>query len=142
MKYLLDTCIISHFVKGTPSVLRKIKAISPNLLCVSSISCMEIEYGLNINPQRAIKIRPIVNMLLNSIQKLPYVEEDAIATANIRSFLKQQGTPIGHYDIMLAGCAQNRGLIMVTDNVREFQRVDNLIIENWVDEINKTEEFK
>jgi len=93
---------------------------------------MEIEYGLNINPQRAIKIRPIINLLLNSIHKLPYTEEDAIVTANIRSFLKQQGTPIGHYDVMLAGCAQNRGLIMVTDNVREFQRVDNLIIENWV----------
>ncbi|MEY3219185.1 MAG: hypothetical protein RIT27_542 [Pseudomonadota bacterium] len=104
MKYLLDTCIISHFVKGTPHVLRKIKSISPNLLCVSSISYMEIEYGLNINPQRAIKIRPIIDILLNSIHKLPYTEEDAIVTANIRSFLKKQGTPIGHYDVMLAGC--------------------------------------
>lgn len=58
--------------------------------------------------------------------------EDAQATARIRAILKTKGTPIGPYDVMLAGCAKQRNLIFVTDNTKEFQKIDGLVIENWV----------
>lgn len=58
--------------------------------------------------------------------------EDALATAAIRATLKVLGTPIGPYDLILAGCALRRGLMFVTDNVDEFKRVEGLTTENWI----------
>lgn len=132
MKYLLDTCILSHFMRGTPAVLERIKSTPPTQLAISSITQMEIEYGLQLNPQRAVKLRPVFNALTQAIHVLPYHSEDANQCAMIRAHLKQQGTPIGPYDVLLAGCAKQRHLIFVTDNFKEFQRIDGLLLENWV----------
>ena len=57
-------------------------------------------------------------------------------TAAIRATLKAKGMPIGAYDVMLAGCAKQRDLVLVTDNVAEFERVEGLIVENWVTRIS------
>jgi tRNA(fMet)-specific endonuclease VapC len=61
MKYLLDTCTVSDFVKGEAGVLARIKSISPELLAVSVISRKEIEYGLLLNPARARKLAPVID---------------------------------------------------------------------------------
>ncbi|MEN9848927.1 MAG: hypothetical protein RL368_1667 [Pseudomonadota bacterium] len=132
MNYLLDTCTISQFVRGNRGVLEKLKSTPPQQIRVSTITLMELEYGLNINPERAVKIRPILQVFLNAVEILPYFPEDAQATAHIRAILKTKGTPIGPYDLMLAGCAKQRNLIFVTDNTKEFQKIDGLVIENWV----------
>ncbi len=131
MKYLLDTCVISDFVKGNKKTLQKIKSLLPSDLAVSSVTIMELKYGLQLNPQRAKKIAPIVNSLINNITILPYITDSADKTAYIRAELKIQGTPIGPYDIMIAGTALEHNLIMVTANTKEFNRIEQLIIENW-----------
>ena len=131
MKYLLDTCVISDFVKGDPNVQARLKAERPFDIAISSVTLMEIHYGLTLNPARAKKIAPIIESILKIITVLPYEDKEALITAKIRSALKQQGTPIGPYDVMIAGAAQANELIMVTSNTGEFQRVQDLTIEDW-----------
>ena len=131
MKYLLDTCVISDFVKGDVNVLTRLKAEQPKDLAISSVTFMEIKYGLALNPARAKKILPILDILLEIIQVIPYEQQDANATAVIRAHLKKQGAPIGPYDVMIAGCALAHQLMMVTSNTKEFGRVTGLSLEDW-----------
>ena len=132
MKYLLDTCIISQWVRGNTGVLQQLKTIPPEQISISAITYMEVEYGLKINPQRAAKIYPVMNSLFTVVTIVPYTQADANTTAEIRALLKARGIPIGPYDVMLAGCAKQRGLILVTDNLAEFQRIEGIVVENWV----------
>ena len=131
MKYLLDTCIISGFVNGDSGILSRLKKARPDHLSISTLTIMEIEYGLQLNHARAARLAPAIRSLLELIEILPFSEADAKASAAIRASLKKKGNPIGPYDVLLAGCAMSRGLIMVTANVKEFARVDGLLVENW-----------
>ncbi len=131
MIYLLDTCTVSDFAKGQPNVLSCIKATPPSLIAISSITRMELEYGLKLNPQRAAKLAPVMNVFLSSIKILPFSDADAHAAGAIRAALRQKGTPIGPYDILIAGSAIAHGLTVVTSNTGEFSRIDGLTIEDW-----------
>lgn len=131
MKYLLDTCTVSDFVKGQANVLARIKATAPSLIAVSVVTRMEIGYGLLLNPERAKKLAPVMDAFLGSITTLALSEADAQAAAGIRAALQRQGQPIGAYDTLIAGCGLARGLIVVTGNVGEFQRVSGLVVEDW-----------
>ncbi|MFO5471017.1 type II toxin-antitoxin system VapC family toxin [Anabaena sp. AL09] len=131
MAYLLDTCVVSDFVKGEQNTLNQLKSISPTDLFISSLTVMEIKYGLAINPAKAIKIQPLIKTFLISITVLTFTSQEAEKAAEIRSILKIAGSPIGSYDVLIAATALSHNLMIVTSNVREFQRVPNLQIENW-----------
>lgn len=131
MKYLLDTCVISDFVKGEANTLRNIKTVLPSDIAVSTITVMEIEFGLALNPKQTIKIKPVILDFLSQITILNYTQEDAVQTALVRTLLKKQGSPIGAYDVMLAGTAINNKLIFVSANEKEFVKVLGLKLENW-----------
>lgn len=131
MKYLLDTCTVSDFVKGQPGVLARIKATHPQLIAISSVSRMEIEFGLQLNPDRARKLAPVMDAFLASITILPFEDADAKAAGAIRAALQKQGQPVGAYDVLIAGCGLARGLTVVTSNLGEFQRIGGLQVENW-----------
>ena len=131
MKYLLDTCTLSYFVQGDPRVVARLKATSPALLAVSSVSVMEIEYGLLLSAKRAKSLGPVMKALFSSVEIAAYGLEDANATASIRASLKKKGRPIGPFDLMIAGTALSRGFTLVTSNVREFNNVSGLTIEDW-----------
>lgn len=131
MKYLLDTCVVADFVKGDKATLERIKEKSPAALAVSTITVMEIDYGLALNVERAKKIKPIIHDLLATIHILEFNQEDAKQAVLLRALLKQQGCPIGSYDILLAGAAFNRKLILVSSNTKEFDRIEGLELENW-----------
>jgi len=131
MKYLLDTCTVSDFVKGQPNVLARIKAISPTLIAVSALTRMEVEYGLALNAERARKLAPVLQAFFSTISTLPFEVADALAAAAIRAALKTKGQPIGAYDVLIAGTALARGLVVVTSNVGEFQRIGGLQVEDW-----------
>jgi tRNA(fMet)-specific endonuclease VapC len=131
MKYLLDTCTVSDFVKGQPSVLARVKATPPNLIGVSALTRMEVDYGLALNTERAKKLAPILDAFFSTIATLPFDEADAQAAAAIRAALKIQGQPIGAYDVLIAGTGLARGLVVVTSNVGEFKRVSGLQVEDW-----------
>ena len=131
MRYLLDTTVVSDFARGVPTVLARLKATSKEDVAICTVTAMEIEYGLILNPARARKIEPMIRSLLQDLEVFPYEAEDATATAAIRAALSKRGTPIGPYDVMIAGTALRRGLVMVTSNGGEFERIHGLILEDW-----------
>lgn len=131
MSYLLDTCVISDLFKKLPQVIARFETISPDEIYISSIAIMEIEYGLKLNSEREKKIRPNWESLLKYIHILQFSPKCAISSASIRSGLKNTGTLIGPYDILMAGTSLAHDLILVTSNTGEFERVKGLTIENW-----------
>ena len=130
MKYLLDTCTVSDFVKGQPNVLAHIKATPPNLLTVSALTAMEIGYSLALNPERAKRLALVLQAFFSVVATLPFEEVDAKAAAAVRAALKALGQPIGAYDVLIAGMGLARGLVVVTSN-GEFKRVSGLQVEDW-----------
>ncbi|MDP3515418.1 MAG: type II toxin-antitoxin system VapC family toxin [Sulfuritalea sp.] len=131
MKYLLDTCTVSDFVKGQAKVLARIKATAPSLIAVSAPTRMEVDYGLALNAARARKLAPMLDAFFATILTLPFDEADAKAAAALRAAFKTQGQPIGAYAVLIAGTALARGLVVVTSNVGEFKRVGGLKVEDW-----------
>jgi tRNA(fMet)-specific endonuclease VapC len=131
VRYLLDTCTVSDFVKGQPNVLARVKATPPNLVAVSALTRMDVDYGLALNADRARKLAPILDAFFSTIVTLPFDEVDAKAAAAIRAALKSIGQPIGAYDVLIAGMGLARGLVVVTSNVGEFKRVSGLQVEDW-----------
>lgn len=131
MNYLLDTCTVSDFVKGQPNVLARIKATPPKLVAVSALTRMEIDYGLALNVERARKLAPLLEAFFSVVATLPFDEADARTAASIRAALKHAGQPIGAYDVLIAGTALARGLVVVTSNGGEFRRVSGLQVEDW-----------
>jgi tRNA(fMet)-specific endonuclease VapC len=131
VRYLLDTTVISDFTRGEPAVLSRLKAAGKREVSISTVTVMEIEYGLLLNPARARKIEPVIRALLTEMAVFPYEYEDASATAGVRAALAKRGTPIGPFDLMIAGTALRRGLVMVTSSSNEFARVSGLNLEDW-----------
>ena len=131
MSYLLDTCTVSDFFKKIPSVISNFELRSPKQMHISTISVMEIEYGLKLNYDRETKIRPLWESLLECISILPFSHACACASAELRAQLKTQGQPIGPYDILLAGSAIQYNLTFVTSNGKEFRRIPTLRVEDW-----------
>ncbi|MBM0743299.1 type II toxin-antitoxin system VapC family toxin [Phormidium sp. CLA17] len=131
MHYLLDTCVISDFIKGEPGTQTRLKQTSPADIAVSTITVMELRYGLALNPQRAQKVEPTIASFLASVTILPFTTSEAEQAAQIRAILKTQGQPIGAYDVLIATTALQYHLLMVTANPREFDRVPGLQTENW-----------
>lgn len=131
MKYLLDTCTVSDFIKGQTGVQTRIKATHPHLIAISTVTWMEIEFGMQLSPDRAKKLASMMDAFLSSITILPFENADAKAAGGLRSALQKQGQPIGAYDVLIAGCGLARGLVVVTSNTSEFKRVSGLQVENW-----------
>ena len=129
--YLLDTCVISDFVKGNPLTLHTIKSHAPKQLYVSTITLMEIEYGLQRIPQRRHEIDKALRIFLKEINTQDFTAIEAIAGGNLRCALSKKGTPIGAYDVLIAATALINQMVLVTDNTKEFQRVKGLKVENW-----------
>jgi tRNA(fMet)-specific endonuclease VapC len=131
VRFLLDTTVLSDFTRGVAAVLARLKSTSKEDAAICTVTAMEIEYGLMLNPARARKIEPMIRFLLQDLRVLAYEPEDVTATAAIRAALAKRGTPIGPYDVMIAGTALRRGLVMVTSNGSEFERINGLVLEDW-----------
>ena len=131
MRYLLDTCVISDFIKGETGTTARFKQAPPADIAISAVTVMELRYGLALNPQRAQKIKPAIASILSSVIILPFRTVEAEQAAQIRAALKSQGRPIGAYDVLIGATALQHSLIMVTANQREFERIPGLQTENW-----------
>lgn len=92
---------------------------------------MEIDYGLLLNPNKAKKIRPIIDELLKPITIINFGDLEAELAAEIRVFLKKNGSPIGAYDVLIGATALASNLILVTANTKEFERIPDLQVINW-----------
>jgi len=131
MNYLLDTCVISDFFKKEPSTIANFENVSPSQLYISTITAMEIEYGLKLHAEREKKIRPLWTSLLKLIQVVPFCLECAVAASLVRAHLKTSGQPIGPYDILIGATALTHKHQLVTSNMKEFNRISGLKVEDW-----------
>lgn len=136
MQYLLDTNVVSDFFRQHPEVLAQFGKCSPTDLCISTVTVMEIEYGMERQPKSKQpsarqKFGEVWEGLKTDLAVLPFEEADAAHTAQIRAALAAAGTPIGPFDLQLAGTARARGLTLVTHNTAEFTRVPGLSVLDW-----------
>ena len=131
LKFMLDTNICVYVMKrNSEKALRKFQQIGVSNMCISSITLAELEYGI-FKSQALIKNRLALSMFLVGMRIMPFGEREAEEYGKIRAILEKRGTPIGPMDMQIAAHAKALGLTLVTNNVREFARVDNLSIENW-----------
>lgn len=128
-RYLLDTNVIIALLKDrdSPPSLR-VRQHRPSEICISSIVLHELFYGA-FKSQRTARNVALVESL--RFEVLDFDPEDARQAGEIRAILALGGTPIGPYDVLIAGQAKARDLILVTHNTAEFGRVPGLRIEDW-----------
>jgi tRNA(fMet)-specific endonuclease VapC len=130
--YLLDTDTFSYLVKRNQNILDKINSLHPSQILISSVSIFEIETGLKRNAKVNKKFRPIIESFLSSIRVIDFDRRAAIQSADIFVDLEKRGQKIGSYDLQNAGIARVWNLTLVTNNTREYVRVKNLKLENWI----------
>lgn len=129
---MLDTNICIYFIKRKPeSLFQKINAVREDGLAISSITLAELEYGVALSEQKERNANALAQFLV-LISVLPFEETAAEEYGTIRAALRRQGTPIGALDELIAAHAKANDMILVTNNTREFERVNGLKLENWV----------
>ncbi|HEY3380772.1 MAG TPA: type II toxin-antitoxin system VapC family toxin [Vicinamibacterales bacterium] len=131
MTYLLDTCVVSDFVRGDQPVLSRIQATAPSAIAVSAITVLEVEYGLALRPALARRLRAVVTAFFDAVTVLPLEREDALQAAALRADLKRKGLPVGAYDLLIGATALRRGLTLVTSNTAEFRHIGDLALVDW-----------
>lgn len=131
MKYMLDTNICIYAVKHKPEiVIKNFLAHEPDEICISVITYSELMHGVE-KSQAVEKNRIALSLFLSAISILNFDGAAAETYGKIRTDLERKGMPIGPMDMLIAGHAKSEGLILVTNNTREFERVDDLQVEDW-----------
>lgn len=133
MRYLLDTSIIVAALrrKTRDAVLPRIRARPPGDVVTSVVVAHELHFGA-LRSDRPEENRREIATLFADLEPLPFTREDAEAAAVARVALRATGMLIGSYDALIAGQALARGLVLVTNNGREFGRVEGLAVEDWL----------
>ena len=130
LKYLLDTNIVIYTMKNRPQQVRRYFKAQQGRIGISSVTLGELVFGAEHSQQVERNLADI-EALTARLEVLPFSEAAAYHFGQIRAELYRTGRPIGPYDMMIAGHARACGLKLVTNNVKEFERVQGLIIENW-----------
>ena len=130
-RYLLDTNILIALTKKRTGLAERLAIVPAKRVLLSAVVLAEIEYGIAKSTRREHN-RTIFERLLRGFQVVPFDEAAAGHYGPIRAALEQRGELIGPYDLMIAAQARAGNAVLVTDNVDEFQRVEGLIVENWL----------
>ena len=133
MRYLLDINICIYLIqKRPPEAFKHFSRHSPKDVAISIITVFELEYGVQKSryPERT---RDALAKFLTPLNVLNLDRSSVLEAAAIRVHLEKSGMPIGPYDLLIAGLAKSQDMTLVTNNTREFERVDGLTLENWVD---------
>ena len=133
MTYMLDTNICIYAIKNKPEqVLERLEANLSKGLCISAITLAELEHGVE-KSSRPDRNAAALLQFLSILDVLPFDDLAAVEYGKICAYLQRLGKPIGTMDMLLAGHVLAEGLTLVTNNVREFERVPELKIENWAE---------
>ena len=128
---MLDTNIVAYAKNNRPEVVyERMSRFDPEDLCVSVITLAELEYGVfsSSNPDRN---QLALTLFLANIEVVPFGDDAAVEYGRIRADLRRKGTPIGANDLLIAAHAKALGMALVTNNTREFSRVEGLALEDW-----------
>ncbi len=131
MRYMLDTNIVIYIIKNKPiEVIKNFISKDVGDICISSITYSELMYGAQ-KSQAVEKNKAAILLLLSSISILPFDSYAAEEYGKVRTDLELKGIPIGSLDTLISSHAKSLGLTLVTNNIKEFKRVEGLNIEDW-----------
>jgi tRNA(fMet)-specific endonuclease VapC len=128
VKYLLDTNALIGLLKRHPGLVKRARQNAPQDFAVSSIVAHELFFGAYKSQRQAENLARVDNI---QFEVLDFDKEDARQAGEVRAVLAKVGTPIGPYDVLIAGQAKARDLTLITQNTAEFSRVEGLRIEDW-----------
>lgn len=131
LRFMLDTNILIYTIKNRPEEVRRQFEAHDGQMSVSSITAMELLYGAH-KSQSVRRNLDVVEGLMARIDVLEFDLAAAEHAGQIRADLASSGRPIGPFDVLIAGHARSRGLLLVTNNIVEFARVGGLRLVNWV----------
>ncbi len=128
MIYLFDTNAVIGLLAGNTTLLRKVREHVPEDFGISAVSAHELYFGACKSRRREENVARVEAL---QFAILEFDKEDARQSGEIRAALVASGMPIGPYDVLLAGQARARDLVLITHNVREFSRVSGLRVQDW-----------
>ncbi len=131
--YLLDTNVLSEVIKREPSpvLMARLAEVEPEELFTTSITVMELRYGAARRPDRRRFWARLEKEVLSRVQILGFGVSEAEKAGDLLADLAKRGAPIGLEDTLIAAAALSHGFALVTRNVRHFERVPLLEVENW-----------
>jgi len=132
MLYMLDTNMCSYIIRDNPKgiyeTLKKVEA--KHTVGLSSIVVSELFYGAR--KKESPKLRKVVELFVENFMIYDYDKVSASYYADVRSKLEKKGQIIGSHDLLISAHALSKNAVLVTNNTKEFERVDGLVLENWV----------
>ncbi len=128
-RYMLDTNIVSHLLRGHPTVVARVTAAPMVALCLSVITGAELMYGLAKRPGAAAR-RLRARGALRRVEVLPWTPSVMAGYGETRAALESQGQPMGALDLLIAAHALETGAVLVT-NDKAFRRISRLVVEDW-----------
>jgi tRNA(fMet)-specific endonuclease VapC len=131
LKHILDTNIAIYVIKRRPVEALKTFNQQAGQLCISSITLAELMHGVEKSARPDHNLRQVEDFA-SRLVVLEYGNKAAAHYGDIRAALERKGAPIGVNDLHIAGHARSEGLTLVTNNLKEFERVEGLRLENWV----------
>lgn len=138
MSYMLDTNICIYIINNKPkAVLDRFLALGESeRVYISAISVAELFYGLakSSSPKKEQNKLALIKFL-SPLEVLPFDDKAAIEYGSLRAMLEKSGSPIGANDLIIAAHAVSMGVTLVTNNTKEFERVNDLKLENWAKDI-------
>jgi tRNA(fMet)-specific endonuclease VapC len=129
--YMLDTNTASAAIKGFPQIDLRLQQIGTAGWCISAVTYSELCFGLALKPE-AFNLARLVNAFLQLASTEAWSKTAALKHGQIRAQVRQVGTPIGDFDEMIAAHALALNATLVTDNIKHFERVPGLNLENWL----------
>lgn len=131
LKYMLDTNIVIYVIKRRPPEVLATFNQHAGQLCISSITLAELIHGVEKSAKPDHNLRQVEDFI-SRLTVLKYGNKASAHYGNIRAVLERNGTPIGVNDLHIAGHARSEGVTLVMNNMKEFERVEGLRLENWV----------
>ncbi|MDZ7324076.1 tRNA(fMet)-specific endonuclease VapC [Kosakonia sacchari] len=130
LKFMLDTNICIFTIKNKPEIVRQAFNQHNGQMCISSVTLMELIYGAEKSaiPEKNLRV---VEGFMARLEVLPYGIDAAVHTGQLRAELARAGTPVGPYDAMIGAHARSLGLVLVSNNTREFARIPGLRLQDW-----------
>ena len=132
MSYLLDTDTVSHLIRGSsPALIKRAMKLGSREAGISVITRDELADGAALKPLKA-QLRVTFERILSALEVVPLGEDVALHYGEIKAALRAAGQPIGPNDLWIAAHARSLDRTLITHNIREFQRVPGLRVEDWV----------
>jgi predicted nucleic acid-binding protein len=131
--YLLDTDIVIYSLKGNPAVKKNLERNLHAALKISIVTLMELYYGA-YKSQKVTSNLSKIKSIEDSVEIIPIGRESAEVFAMLKASLEKAGAPLDDFDLILAACALANDLVLVTNNVKHFERIEGLRLTNWAQE--------